>query len=123
MQRRTLIATAALSMLAAAPSVWAQAYPNKPVRLIVPFAPGGTTDIIARVVAEKIQLGQTLVVENKGGGGGSIGATELTKAPPDGYALGMATVSTTASNPAINTKIAYNPITARRSSTSRPRPT
>jgi tripartite-type tricarboxylate transporter receptor subunit TctC len=111
MQRRTVIATAALSMLAAAPTVWAQAYPNKPVRLIVPFAPGGTTDIIARVVAEKIQLGQTLIVENKGGGGGSIGATELTKLPPDGYALGMATVSTTASNPAINTKIAYNPIT------------
>lgn len=111
MQRRTVIATAALSLLAAAPTVWAQAYPNKPVRLIVPFAPGGTTDIIARVVAEKIQLGQTLLVENKGGGGGSIGATELVKAPPDGYALGMATVSTTASNPAINTKIAYNPVT------------
>lgn len=111
MQRRTVIATAALSLLAAAPTVWAQAYPNKPVRLIVPFAPGGTTDIIARVVAEKIQLGQNLIVENKGGGGGSIGATELTKAPADGYALGMATVSTTASNPAINSKIAYNPIT------------
>jgi tripartite-type tricarboxylate transporter receptor subunit TctC len=112
MQRRTLIATAAVSLLAAVPAVWAQSsYPNRPVRLIVPFAPGGTTDIIARVVAEKIQLGQTVVVENKGGGGGSIGANELVKQPADGYAIGVATVSTTASNPAINTKIGYNPIT------------
>jgi tripartite-type tricarboxylate transporter receptor subunit TctC len=112
MQRRTLI-LGALFLACASTSVLAQGYPNRPVRLVVPFAPGGTTDIVARIVAEKIGnvLGQTMIVENKAGGGGSVGANETAKSAPDGYSLGMATVSTTAANPAINPKLSYNPIT------------
>jgi tripartite-type tricarboxylate transporter receptor subunit TctC len=113
MKRRCLLAFSALALTAVSGAVLAQGYPNKVVKLQIPFAPGGTTDIIGRVMADPLgkALGQVVIVENKAGGGGVIGATETARAQPDGYSLGMATVSTTAANPAINPKVPYNPLT------------
>ena len=95
MKRRSLWVAAAASVLAG--PVLAQSYPTRPVKLQVPFAPGGTTDIVARTIAEPLSkaLGQSVVIENKAGGGGVVGANETAKSAPDGYSLGMATVSTT----------------------------
>ena len=116
MQRRSFFTLSTLSAVLLAGTCGtaiAQAYPNKVIKLQVPFAPGGTTDIVGRIIADPLgkALGQTVVVENKAGGGGVVGATELARSAPDGYTLGMATVSTTAANPAINKKIPYDTLT------------
>jgi tripartite-type tricarboxylate transporter receptor subunit TctC len=107
----SLVGGLALAALAVS-TAQAQSFPNKPIKIVVPFAPGGTTDIIARVMSEPLgkALGQNVIVENKAGAGGAIGARDIAKAAPDGYTLGIATVSTTAANPAINPAIGFDPI-------------
>ena len=87
-------------------------YPNRPVKLIVGFAPGGSTDIVARIVAQKLgeRLGQTVVVENKAGAGGTIGADSTAKAQPDGYTLTLGTTSTHAIAAGAYSKLPYDPV-------------
>jgi tripartite-type tricarboxylate transporter receptor subunit TctC len=94
-------------------SALAADYPAQPIRVIVPFAPGGSTDIVARIVTQRMgqELGQTMVVENKGGAGGAIGAQEAARAKPDGYTLSIATVSTLAVNSACRPDdLPYDPL-------------
>jgi len=108
---------AACALLAAALAVHAsgaaaQAYPAKPIRLMVPFPPGGSTDIVARIVAQKLstQLGQSIVIENRGGAGGTLGTTVVAKAPPDGYSLLVGSTSTHVVAPSVYTKLEYDPV-------------
>ena len=107
-QRRTLLVAAAVLPLAArAQSTW----PTKPVRIVVPFAAGGTTDILARALAPELQraFGQPFVVDNKPGAGGNSGAAEVAKSAPDGHTLLMGTVGTHAINVALYPKLPYDP--------------
>jgi len=113
MQRRRLLLAIAAAAMPAAQAQTAP-WPNKPIRYIVPFAAGGTTDILARVVGEKlgIALGQTIVVDNKAGQGGSAGAAELARAAPDGYTIGGGTISSHAINATLYDKLPYDPVTS-----------
>ena len=110
MQRRHLLQSLLGSSLLAATGARADTWPAKPIRYVVPFAAGGTTDVLARLITPKLAavLGQTFVVDNKGGAGGVLGADAVAKSPPDGYTLLGSTVSTQAINPALNPKIPYN---------------
>ena len=108
MLSRLLLAAALLLPALAA----AQAWPAKPLRYIVPFAPGGTTDILGRMVAAglSVSLGQPVVVENKPGQAGSIGAAELARSAPDGYTVGGGTISSHAINASLYSKLPYDPL-------------
>ena len=113
MHRKTWLKTAAaLALIAAAATVAgaaaAQGFPNKPIRLVVTFPPGGAPDILARLFADKAQLGQPVVVDNKPGAGGNIGAEMVAKAPADGHTLVMGTVGTHAINGALYSKMPYD---------------
>jgi tripartite-type tricarboxylate transporter receptor subunit TctC len=105
MKRRALLLVLSLPLGVAA-------YPVKPIRVIVPFAPGGSTDILIRVVGQRLseQLGQTLVIDNRGGGGGAIGAVMAAKSPPDGYTLMATTSGVLVANPSLYRKLAYDPV-------------
>lgn len=98
--------------LLSAPALAADPWPNRPIRLIVPFPPGGTTDVLARTLAEPLarQLGQTVVVENRNGAAGRIGSEFVIRADPDGYTLGIATVSSHAVTPVVYSGISYDPV-------------
>ena len=106
MNRKSFLLGALLAATAWAAS--AQGYPNKPIRLVVTFPPGGAPDILARLFSDRSQLGQTVVVDNKPGAGGNIGAADVAKSAPDGYTLVLATVGTHSINGALYSKMPYD---------------
>jgi tripartite-type tricarboxylate transporter receptor subunit TctC len=112
-RRHFVLAGLALAAVAAAPlGANAQAYPAKPITVIVPFAAGGTTDILARVIGQALnkELGQSVIVDNRAGAGGNIGAQLAAKAPADGYTLFMGTVGTHAINQSLYKKLPFDPV-------------
>lgn len=109
--RRTLLAAAATVLSLAAGPLAAQDFPSKPIRFIVPYAPGGTTDLVARTVGAHMAqtLGQPVIIDNRAGAGGNIGMDAVAKAAPDGYTVGMGAISTNALNPHIYKKMPFDP--------------
>lgn len=113
-RRFTVAALAATAALALSGNAWAQApsFPSKPVTIVVPFSAGGTTDILARIIGQGLttELGQPVVVDNRAGAGGNIGAAAAAKAPADGYTLFMGTVGTHAINASLYKKMPFDPV-------------
>lgn len=116
--RRAAPAAAMVMLAAATPAVAQQntvttdGYPSRPIRLVVPFAPGGSSDTITRVIGPHLaeQLGQQVVLDNRSGGNGALGTQIIARAMPDGYTIGLAYIATLATNPAISVDVGYNPL-------------
>src|SRR4051794_23936620 len=111
MKSRNLLTALALGAMSLAAAAQPASYPNKPIRLVIGFAPGGAADLVARAMSDAFgkALGQTVVVDNKPGNGSSIAAEIVAKAPPDGYTLLIASPSSISVNPALNDKLGYKP--------------
>src|SRR3954469_25061788 len=111
MKSRNLLTALAFGALSLAAAAQPAPYPNKPIRLVIGFAPGGAADYVARSMSDAFSkaLGQTVVVDNKPGNGSSIAAEIVAKAPPDGYTLLIASPSSISVNPALNPKLGYTP--------------
>ena len=110
--KKMLRGAAAAMMVLVAGNALAQAWPSKPIRVMVPFPPGGSTDIVARIVGQKLgeRLGQSIVIENRGGAGGTLGTAQVAKAAPDGYTLTVASTSTHVVAPSVYQKLDYDPV-------------
>ncbi len=111
-QRLLLMVFAALLCGLSTPAALAQGYPSRPIRLVIPFPPGGATDIVGRILSQQLgkALGQSVVVENKPGAGGAIGADAVAKATPDGYTILIGTSSTHSVGPALSQKLPYDAV-------------
>ncbi len=112
MNRRHIIAATAAAILAGTLPAGAQTYPTRPITMIIPFAPGGPTDVVARIVAEAMSknLGQSVVIENVAGAGGTTGSTRLTQQQPDGYSIMIGHTGTHAASVALYPNLRYNPV-------------
>ena len=109
---KLLIRCAAVALFALLTNAQAQTYPNKPIRLVVPFPAGGPTDILGRAIGAKLSeaLGQPVVIDNRGGAGGGLGADSVAKSAPDGHTILLGTTGTHTINPNLYSKLPYDPI-------------
>src|SRR5438067_4220823 len=109
---RIFLSALCVGLLAANVPAQAQDYPNQTVKLVVPFVAGGGVDVVARIVTPKLseELGQSVIIENRGGAGGMLGAAAVAQAPPDGYTFLFGTGSTHGTNPSVYSRISYDPV-------------
>jgi len=111
MSRFLLAIAAALALAGVPPQAFAQTYPNRPITLIVPFPPGGSTTVVARIIGEKMSetIGQPVVIDNRGGAGGTVGTRSAAKSAPDGYTILLSYTATMAIGPNLQAAAGYDP--------------